>query len=750
VLLPLLVATIAAAGTGEDARKDDAPVVIVVSGGISLGSYLAGQLYVFQEAVRSAPTPPRLVLAGASAGTVSAVVTALELHSHGTTQVDPEQSTLFRTWVGLGLHSGAGSLDAYGDDPASGKHNSWLFNETGIERVVEGLGHYGSEIVSPYPESIRVGAQTTRVEPLRDVVGARINEPFAFEFVPDAVLPFVLHRSQPLGGAPTRGRPFQMSELGSITRASGAFPIAFAPQRIACDAPIWGLKDTAYDPGVDCTRETETLLMDGGMFDNNPLALAKELTDNDPSTLYVFPDPDLAADLNGEPWQRSTPASAPSNDLERRSALVAQELSTFVRSARDQTLAAFVRDNTSRGILPVPQRTSPASTGLGGFLGFYDRSFRVWDFYAGMVDAHAFLSANAAALGLTHEHVEELRTKHRGGSPFGMIDRVFEAARSSESPVSAEALVAHQFDDVGAVENALDAAIDLHTVEWTGDGYAVLPWRPGASGDDLPDLRRELLENLRDLTHLALCRLAERNANLTCADAGVLAEGGDTGLRFLMRDGRSLYSPELAAAAGAAGLRNSDWLVWKIRFRNAWMAKHGFNQLVPASSLGFPTRQWTRSALFGSKANVAAYVGPLDGIGLLYRNQFRVSPIVGLETVARAEVSVVTGQLWPGADVGLTFPPIEPRTVGPLTFVHGGVGMSALVPVTGEQSFDGVRFVPYASLALAQVVWFRFAYTGQPITAGDITVEPEPFLSPGVELRAPFPLARRPRHSGRL
>ncbi len=125
-------------------------------------------------------------------------------------------------------------------------------------------------------------------------------------------------------------------------------------------------------------------------------------------------------------------------------------------------------------------------------------------------------------------------------------------------------------------------------------------------------------------------------------------------------------------------------------------------------------------------------------------------PVVGLEGVLRSEVSIVTGTVWPGADLGLTFPPIEPRTVGPLTFVHAGVGMSALVPLTGDESFAGVRFVPYASLALAQVVWFRFAYTGKPITTGEITLEPEPFLSPGVELRAPFPLDRRPKHSGQL
>jgi hypothetical protein len=93
------------------------------------------------------------------------------------------------------------------------------------------------------------------------------------------------------------------------------------------------------------------------------------------------------------------------------------------------------------------------------------------------------------------------------------------------------------------------------------------------------------------------------------------------------------------------------------------------------------------------------------------------------------------------------FPAIQPSTIGPLTFVHGGVGISALTPITGAESFDGVRFVPYGSVALAQVVWFRFAYTGVPLTAGDITVSRAPFLSPGVELRLPFPRSRRPRQA---
>jgi hypothetical protein len=256
-----------------------------------------------------------------------------------------------------------------------------------------------------------------------------------------------------------------------------------------------------------------------------------------------------------------------------------------------------------------------------------------------------------------------------------------------------------------------------------------------------------MLENLRDLTLLSLCRIAERNDHLTCADAEELALGGDASLRFLMSDGRRLHSPDLAAAAGMTGLHSSDWLVWKIRYRNAWMARHGLKQLVPSDRLGFPTRQWMRSAMFGSTGLVAAYVGPLDGVGLLYRNQIRVLPAVGLDAVLRSEVSVVTGDLWPGADLGLMFPSVEPKTIGPLTFVHFGAGMSALTPATGEESFDGVRFVPYGSIALAQVVWFRLAYTGRPIVAGDITVETAPFLSPGIELRAPVPLARRPKQA---
>jgi hypothetical protein len=104
------------------------------------------------------------------------------------------------------------------------------------------------------------------------------------------------------------------------------------------------------------------------------------------------------------------------------------------------------------------------------------------------------------------------------------------------------------------------------------------------------------------------------------------------------------------------------------------MAHHGMNQLVPTSSLGFPTRQWARSACSkqGERVGVRR---PLDGIGLLYRNQFRLSPLVGLEGVVQIRSIGVNGTLWPGADAGLMFPAIEPRTVGPLTFVHGGFGI---------------------------------------------------------------------------
>src|SRR5204863_6710635 len=64
-VIPFLLVA-AAQAVGVDEPRDGAPVVIVVSGGISLGSYLAGQLYVFQEVIRSAPVPRRLILAGAS------------------------------------------------------------------------------------------------------------------------------------------------------------------------------------------------------------------------------------------------------------------------------------------------------------------------------------------------------------------------------------------------------------------------------------------------------------------------------------------------------------------------------------------------------------------------------------------------------------------------------------------------------------------------------------------------------------
>jgi hypothetical protein len=171
-----------------------------------------------------------------------------------------------------------------------------------------------------------------------------------------------------------------------------------------------------------------------------------------------------------------------------------------------------------------------------------------------MVDAYAFLDKNTDALGLTPEHVEQLRANHREGSPFGVIDRVFEAhaaARARRRRRPGRAPVRRR----RRVHEALDAAIDLHTVEWTGDGYDVLPWRPGASSEDLPELRHEMLENLGPHAPRALpARGTQREPDLR--RRGELAEGGDTGLRFLMRTGAASTARSCQTAVGAAGLRN--------------------------------------------------------------------------------------------------------------------------------------------------------------------------------------------------
>jgi hypothetical protein len=197
-------------------------------------------------------------------------------------------------------------------------------------------------------------------------------------------------------------RPF--SALQDLLSASTAFPVAFGPQPVAhCLATAPG------GPGVTCTpaQGTTALFIDGGFFDNQPLGLAVKAMRNGVAVgdggklgLVAHPEagelPDGAWFFYVDPSLRLTPTLGvdanrpPSLKLLPAALDVTLDLTNTARSIHLDTLLQnedAVRESllVTRGLLPK------ASEPLSGFMGFFEHSFRSFDFYLGMYDAHRTL-----------------------------------------------------------------------------------------------------------------------------------------------------------------------------------------------------------------------------------------------------------------------------------------------------------------------------------------------------------------------
>jgi hypothetical protein len=208
-----------------------------------------------------------------------------------------------------------------------------------------------------------------------------------------------------------------LTQLRSVLFASAAFPVAFAPQPIEyCLSKPPREGEVAGPKNVACAvPEYLDLFVDGGVFDNNPLRLAylvaenhlttdaegkaqwRDALDGDARTpnqdvVHLYLDPDTSAyppEVDDAPVSRDD------------SSLVTQFFKLgggFVDSARAKelsSLAAERRDLATRMRLTVTQYPT-ASEHLSAFVGFFERDFRLFDFYLGMYDAYRELKDSTA------------------------------------------------------------------------------------------------------------------------------------------------------------------------------------------------------------------------------------------------------------------------------------------------------------------------------------------------------------------
>ncbi|MEM6730014.1 MAG: patatin-like phospholipase family protein, partial [Myxococcota bacterium] len=407
----------------EDSHEATAlqPLALTVSGGVSLGAYMAGFVYLTTELVKRPESRFRLVLAtGASAGSANALVAAL--NACGPPNPDPMKDLGWKAWSRADYRS---LFVQESVTPTS------LFTRNVLN---QGINDMAAVFSAGLPEDCDtvVGFSATRVEPYEVELAPgfsipRLAEKFAFRIqgrgmgrVPrlsNYIDPYssVEQPLLPLKDDSESARRENFERLRSVLLASGAFPFAFAPQDVEhC------LSDPAPEDGVmgslqcEGERVRSDPFIDGGVFDNTPLQFAYSLadlgllgakwsnvgdgtprTDMADQVDYLYLDPGLSV---YPPFE--------DEEEERQSSLLplASEVAgSWILAARSRELYALIREREtlSKHMRLTRSHYPPASSPIGAFLGFFDRKFRHFDFYLGMYDAAKFFSVWSKKMGQT-------------------------------------------------------------------------------------------------------------------------------------------------------------------------------------------------------------------------------------------------------------------------------------------------------------------------------------------------------------
>jgi predicted acylesterase/phospholipase RssA len=389
---------------------------LTVSGGVSLGAFEAGYLYYLFETLKLNPhlSDPR-IFTGASAGSANALIALMA--SCSPHELRPDHSMFFSTWIPVGLKE----LFRPGETTARG-----LFTRKPLIAALEALEAVWKRGFDARCDAT-LGLSTTRV------TGAKV------ELVKDRVTlarteaKFVVRvRGQGLGKPPlvtnyVSGRDFlhrpllpverdgsiSFDSLERVVLASGAFPLAFEPVSVAHCTHAHA-EDSGDEPVCTPDISEVQLFIDGGVFDNQPLRLAVQLAQHGlvgegrarrwadqpsataqelrPDAIFVYVDPAVDVLPNIE-----TDEGPPDDGTIPYALYLLEQL---VESSRSKELQVLLEDDpeVKKQITATHTYFMPLSEPLYDFFGFFERDFRVHDFYLGMHSAHRWFTEVVGSL----------------------------------------------------------------------------------------------------------------------------------------------------------------------------------------------------------------------------------------------------------------------------------------------------------------------------------------------------------------
>lgn len=438
VLLYLLLAPSVAQAQDDSVRT----VLISASGGIAKGAYQGGVDWAISEFMRRQQDPAfrnsvyagrgrRYQLGsatGASAGNLNALVAAIgwctdsvKIGFELRRNIPPEESLFWRLWVNTGFTD---LLPAHRRADAEAAVLDRRFFEVVQKRIVlDALESavpvalcevpVGATMTKQVPERVPLtptggDASVQRVAAVYRVGTAEQGRVRQLDFlapparVRDAASLGALALLPELESTAWGAREKRFNDVFSVVLASGSFPVAFAPKQV-CYVPAGLLKgqtigDKSCVPGM---------FNDGGLFDNNPFALAVRLYETSrPDAPRGIVDVALSTPHRYRGRLRVA-RSGEQEELEQSGiGAIVQMLQGAWPSAQEYELHSLARllarDDEEYGTKPRPVvqprlRLSSRSSAIigeqmGSFAGFLGRSFREYDFYTGVYDGLEFVA----------------------------------------------------------------------------------------------------------------------------------------------------------------------------------------------------------------------------------------------------------------------------------------------------------------------------------------------------------------------
>ncbi|MGQ0550951.1 MAG: patatin-like phospholipase family protein [Armatimonadota bacterium] len=237
-------------------------IALTLAGGVSLGAYQAGATYelLWALAHRLDPSEPVFidVLTGASAGAMNAAVLARAL-LYDRAAADE----LYRAWV----------KDVSAADLLEGQPPASFFSDRPIRDLVRRVLEAPPVRTHPHPAEpadLRMALTLSNLNGINYALGyANVPGGFDTTIFSDWIA-LRLGRDAPDVGP----LPEVWASIARAATASGAFPFAFPTVRVRRRLADYA-RSEIYDP--DATREFT--YVDGGLFNNEPVGLAREMVE---------------------------------------------------------------------------------------------------------------------------------------------------------------------------------------------------------------------------------------------------------------------------------------------------------------------------------------------------------------------------------------------------------------------------------------------------------------------------------------